>query len=135
MMIWFQPEEESRDKRCSTMIYEIRDTQTSAKSEQILSFSGLTIFPKERRVTKNGKEILLTYTEFNILHLLMRHSGQVFSHEQIYNAIDERHCGMEGVDNIIYCLIRSLRKKIETDPRHPRYIHTVRSVGYKFAIF
>lgn len=38
------------------------------------------------------------------------------------------------IDNIIYCLIRSLRKKLEPDPRHPRYIHTVRGVGYKFEV-
>lgn len=38
------------------------------------------------------------------------------------------------IHNIIYCLIRSLRKKLEPDPRHPRYIHTVRGVGYKFEV-
>ena len=41
---------------------------------------------------------------------------------------------MEDIDNIIYCLIRNLRKKLETDPRHPEYIQTIRGVGYKFVI-
>lgn len=41
---------------------------------------------------------------------------------------------MEDIDNIIYCLIRNLRKKLETDPRHTEYIQTIRGVGYKFVI-
>lgn len=52
---------------------------------------------------------------------------------QIYDAVYERKFKGD-IDNTIYCLIRSLRKKLETDPRYPEYIQTVRGAGYKFVI-
>ena len=77
-------------------------------------------------------EIQLTAKEFNLLYFLASHSGQVFSHNQIYNEIYEMTECIEGIDNIVYCLVRNLRKKLRIDLKIYKYIHTVRGVGYKF---
>ena len=69
--------------------------------------------------------------EFRLLSYLARHPGKVFSKNQIFDAVYKEEEG-ETTDNIIYCLVCSLRKKLEPDPGHPKYIHTVRGVGYKF---
>lgn len=96
-----------------------------------LSFSDLTIYPYERRILWQEKEIKLTNLEFETLLYLARHPDRVFTKRQIYQHLYEEE-PIRDVDNIIYCLIRSLCKKLEPDPRHPKYIHTVRGVGYKF---
>lgn len=99
----------------------------------VLSFKNLEIYLREREVYRNGKLILLSKQEFLVLKYLTEHPEWVCTKEEIYNAI----CGDEfvgDIDNSIYCLIRSLRKKLETDSRHPEYIQTVRGVGYKFVV-
>ena len=100
----------------------------------ILEFPGLVIKPHQYQVLKGDREICLSSLEFKTLFYLARQPGRVFSHTQLYHAIYEKNESTEGMDNVVYCLIRSLRKKIETDPHHPRYICTVRGIGYKFAI-
>ena len=68
--------------------------------------------------------------EFEILYLLARHPGQVFSKEQIYNQVwKEPYYRAE--DNVM-SLIRRIRKKIEPDPSKPIYVLTVWGIGYKF---
>lgn len=99
----------------------------------MLSFPGLKICPREQMVYRNNKRVFMVYHEFFTLLYLAQHPGWVFSKEQIYNAVYEDDF-LESIDNSIYCLIRSLRKKLETDPRHPKYIQTVRGVGYKFVV-
>lgn len=96
-----------------------------------LSFSDLTIYPYKCKLLWQEKEIKLTNLEFETLLYLARHPDRVFTKRQIYQHLYEEE-PIRDVDNIIYCLIRSLRKKLEPDPRHPKYIHTVRGVGYKF---
>ena len=77
-----------------------------------------------------GKSIELTNYEFEILYLLARHPGQVFSKEQIYNQVwKEPYYRAE--DNVM-SLIRRIRKKIEPDPSKPIYVLTVWGIGYKF---
>lgn len=83
-----------------------------------------------RMVETDGKSIELTNYEFEILYLLARHPGQVFSKEQIYNQVwKEPYYRAE--DNVM-SLIRRIRKKIEPDPSKPIYILTVWGIGYKF---
>ena len=78
----------------------------------------------------DGLEIDLTFTEFEILHLLMRSPGRVFSKEQIYDIIwNEPY---SGDYNVVMRHICNIREKIEDDPGHPVYIQTVRGVGYRF---
>lgn len=95
-----------------------------------MQFNNLKINFERREVTKYGKRIELTYTEFEIIQLLIQHPGKVFSKEQIYNFVwNEPYLG-DG--NIIMSHIRNIRKKIEDDTSHPTYIQNVWGVGYKF---
>lgn len=96
----------------------------------LLKYSNLTIDPKCREVTIEGKSINLTNYEFEILYLLARHPGQVFSKEQIYEQVWKEPY-YKAEDNVM-SLIRRIRKKIESNPAKPIYILTVWGVGYKF---
>lgn len=83
-----------------------------------------------RIVESGGKTITLTNYEFEILYLLAKNPGRVFTKEQIYNQVwDSPYYGAE--DNVM-SLIRRIRKKIEPNPGKPLFILTVWGVGYKF---
>lgn len=103
--------------------------QTLSKEE--ISFPSLQLYQDQRQVLHNGVEVFLSSLEFDTLIYLVRQPGRVFTKDQIYQHVYQEEAAGD-VNNIIYCLIRSLRKKLELDPRHPKYIHTVRGVGYKF---
>lgn len=77
----------------------------------------------------DGEPVNLTPLEFNILRLLMRHPGQVFSMTQIYEQVwNDTALGSE---NTVAVHIRHLREKIEIDPARPRYLKVVWGLGYK----
>ena len=95
-----------------------------------LHFEGLCIDKFKRIVVRDGNEIELTYTEFEILLLLAQNAGIVFSKEQIYNSVWEEP--YFGDYNIVMSHIRNIREKIEDNPSKPIYIQTVWGVGYKF---
>lgn len=94
-------------------------------NDSCLKYDNLIIDSKYRMVEADGKSIELTNYEFEILYLLARHPGQVFSKEQIYNQVwKEPYYRAE--DNVM-SLIRRIRKKIEPDPSKPIYVLTVGS--------
>ena len=107
--------------------FQIRDM---VLNDEILDFGELKINPQKRNVEKNGREIQLTLYEFDILCLLAKNPGWVFSKEQIYNQVwkEPYYRAYDSVMHIIY----NLRSKIEDDRKHPSYILTVRGFGYKF---
>ena len=78
---------------------------------------------------KNDTEISLTPTEYKILALLMKSPGRIFTKVQIYESINGEY--FENDDNTMMVHISKLRDKLEEDPRSPRYIKTVRGLGYK----
>ena len=84
----------------------------------------------QRIVKKCNQETELTYKEFEILHLLAAHPGQVFSKEQIYDIVWKEP--YSGDYNIVMSHIRNIREKIEDNPSKPIYIQTVWGVGYRF---
>ena len=86
----------------------------------------LYICLEHRLVMIREQEIILTVKEFDILVLLIMNPKRVFTKEQIYQHI------YNEVDNRGYGLVKNLRKKIEERPEAPRYIQTVRGVGYRF---
>lgn len=90
----------------------------------------LEIHPKSRRVLYDGKEIGLTPKEFDILHFLAKNKGEVFTKEQIYQAVWAEDYLM--ADSNIMAFIRKLRKKIEPNPDAPEFILTIWGIGYKF---
>lgn len=95
------------------------------------SFEGLKLIPENYQVFRDGKEIFLTGKEFEILILLARNRGRVFSKEQIYDAVWNNEYVFDERNMTAY--INKIRRKIEPDPAHPRYIITVWGVGYKFS--
>ena len=78
---------------------------------------------------KQQEEIILTFTEFEILLLLAQNAGIVFSKEQIYDRVWKEP--YFGDYNIVMSHIRNIREKIEDNPSKPIYIQTVWGVGYK----
>ena len=102
----------------------------SFSDDEILEYDDFVIDPKYRAVKVNGKSIELTNYEFEILYLLARNSGQVFSKEQIYSQV--WNTPYYGAEDNVMTLIRRIRKKIEPNPAKPFYILTVWGVGYKF---
>lgn len=99
------------------------------KQENILEIDELIVNLETHEIFKDGKEIKLTPTEFDILVLLGENRGKVFSIENIYNSVWKQDF-MQS-DNTVMVHIRKVREKIEDDPRNPKYIKTIWGVGYK----
>ncbi len=92
---------------------------------------GLEIDFDAREVTVDGRRPVLTHYEFELLALLARSAGRVLSREQLLDALKGE--AYESFDRSIDVHVSKLRAKLEADPRAPRYIKTVRGVGYVFA--
>jgi len=78
-----------------------------------------------------NRSVDLTSTEFELLAMMMRQPGRVFTRGQLLDAV--RGEELESLDRVIDAHIKNLRRKLEPDPRNPRYVLTVYGVGYKFA--
>ncbi len=81
--------------------------------------------------TVAGQPVDLTPTEFQLLATLVRQPGRIFRREQLLEAI--HGVAFDGYDRSVDSHIKNIRRKIEPDPRQPRYIQTVYGVGYRFA--
>ena len=95
----------------------------------VFKCGGLQINDENKEVTVDGELIKLTPIEYNILLLLVKNAGKVFSIDQIYEAIWNEEA--IGADNTVAVHIRHIREKIEINPREPRYLKVVWGVGYK----
>ena len=104
--------------------------QSFVSAKKNLIFSDLEIDITKRLVKKQQEEIILTFTEFEILLLLAQNAGIVFSKEQIYDGVWKEP--YFGDYNIVMSHIRNIREKIEDNPSKPVYIQTVWGVGYRF---
>jgi len=92
---------------------------------------GIDIDLARRRVRIDSRDVELTDQEFRLLHLLATHVGIVFSREALLTKIwrGDTYVTVRSVDT----LVKRLRRRIEADPAHPRFLLTVWGVGYKFA--
>lgn len=97
----------------------------------VLSFPGLKIYTREQTVYRDGNLVSMSHHEFLALVYLAKHPGWIHTKEQIHEVVYMDKVA-EDIENSIYCLIHSLRKKLEPDPQHPKYIQTVRGAGYCF---
>ena len=97
--------------------------------ETVYEAGGLVINDDLKKVTVDGEEVKLTPIEYNILLLLMKNRGKVYSISQIYEAIWNEEA--IGADNTVAVHIRHIREKIEINPKEPRYLKVVWGVGYK----
>jgi DNA-binding response OmpR family regulator len=108
-----------------------RSRPASPQAPAVLSFDGLELDPVKHRIARDGHPVMLTSSEFKILHALMGAPGKAFSREELLN-----HCYRHGevvIDRVIDVHVGKLRQKIEDDPARPRYILTVRGHGYRFS--
>ena len=101
---------------------------------QQIRYPGFFLDMLQRKVVVEGKEVVLTAREFDVLAVMARHPGRVYTYEQICGILYGETDVGEEMYSSAYCLVASMRKKLEKDPRHPRYRHTVYGVGYRFEI-
>ncbi len=99
------------------------------ENTQIYQAGGLVINDETKEVSVDGETVKLTPIEYNILLLLVKNQGRVFSINQIYENIWNEDA--IGADNTVAVHIRHIREKIEINPRDPRYLKVVWGVGYK----
>lgn len=99
------------------------------ESSQIYTIGGLTMDDDLKEVLLDGESVKMTPIEYNILRLLMKNPGKVFSINEIYENIwnEESY----GADNTVAVHIRHIREKIEINPKDPRYLKVVWGIGYK----
>ena len=100
-----------------------------AEKKSVYTAGGLMIDDDLKEVTVDGEFVKLTPIEYNILLLLVKNQGKVFSIDQIYESIWNEDA--IGVDNTVAVHIRHIREKIEINPKDPRYLKVVWGVGYK----
>ncbi len=99
--------------------------------ESVVVIGDIALDPGGHQATLQGRPVALTPSEFAILHLLMRNPGRAFTRTQIV----EQALGYEyaGLERTVDSHIKNLRRKLEPDPTHPRWIETVFGLGYRFS--
>lgn len=107
-----------------------RELPAAESQGRRLMFRGLVIDTSERCVTRDGVEVGLTHTEFDLISFLALHAGEVLSRERILASV-------WGYDvpiatRVIDVHVRNLRRKVEPEPARPRYILAVPGIGYRF---
>lgn len=113
-------------RRC----YEMKGTGEEEKKECYVQVGEILLNHTTMAVMKNKTEINLTPFEFKILSLLMGQPGRVYAKSQLYEAVNGDY--FEGDDKTMMVHICNLRDKLEDDPKNPKYIKTIRGIGYKF---
>jgi two-component system phosphate regulon response regulator PhoB len=105
-------------------------TQAEAPSRELIQVGELEIDIASMSVRVEGKTVPTTVREFRLLEYLARHRGRVFTRDQLLDAVWKE--GSFVTPRSIDVFVRRLREKIERDPRHPRYLKTLRGIGYRF---
>ena len=108
----------------------LRRAGESEPPSPLLRIRDLVIDAEKRTVARDGEAIDLTTTEFDLLTVLARQPGRVFSRMELLDRV--QGTAFEGYERTIDVHIKNLRKKLEPDPRHPTYILTVYGAGYRF---
>lgn len=104
-------------------------SQNDSAGEKVYKAGGLLINDDLKKVSVDGEEVKLTPIEYNILLLLVKNKGKVYSISEIYENIWNEEA--IGADNTVAVHIRHIREKIEINPKEPRYLKVVWGVGYK----
>lgn len=97
---------------------------------EVLKFKDLTLYPKKYKIYRNDEEIKLSSLEFKIFMALYKNIGKVMSRDEILDSIYGLY-GEPVIDRSIDVHITNLRRKLNDDPKNPKYIETVRGVGYR----
>jgi DNA-binding response OmpR family regulator len=105
-----------------------RRSRTTATPSPVLVYGDLEVRPQAGEVTLRGHPVPVTRTEFRLLCELAEHAGQVLSRQQLLERVWDYEYGDERLVDVH---VGRLRQKIEDDPSDPRYLMTVRGMGYK----
>jgi two-component system response regulator ResD len=108
----------------------LRRVDNSPELEEPIVFEDLELDPVARRVTVRGEEVQLTVREYELLLHFVRHPGQVFSRDQLMDAVWQYSFYTDTSTVTVH--VRRLRAKIERVPSDPRWLQTVWGVGYRF---
>ena len=107
------------------------ETFAGEDTQSRLTVGEITLEPVSNRIIfADGRKTELTPIEFRLLYCLMRNAGRILSHDLLMNAV--WGYDYEGYSNQIAVYMHRLRSKIEDDPDHPKYLTTIRGLGYKF---
>jgi DNA-binding response OmpR family regulator len=101
-----------------------------AAATATLQFGECRLDPAAHKMFRHGKEVVLTAKEFRLLEFLLSRAGRALTRDQILDAV----WGNEIIvnDRSVDRCVATLRAKVETDPHRPRWIHTIRDIGYRF---
>jgi len=98
--------------------------------DSVLEFGGIVLHTGRNEVSKNGRELNLTEIEYQILRLMLRYRGKLFSAQNIFESVWEEPFFYSS-NNTVMVHIRRLREKIEDDPKNPTILRTVWGKGYR----
>ncbi len=104
--------------------------QPEVPGSETIQLGELEIDCASMTVRVEGRTVVTTVREFRLLEYLVRHQGRVFTRDQLLDAVWKENCFV--IPRSIDVFVRRLREKIEPDPRHPRYLKTLRGIGYRF---
>jgi DNA-binding response OmpR family regulator len=105
--------------------------RSGAETVDVITLGDLTLDKGRLTVSRGRERVELTATEFELLATLAAHPGRLFTRAQLLEAI--RGSDTDSFDRAVDAHVKNIRRKIERDPRNPRYLLTVYGVGYKAA--
>ena len=105
--------------------------RSGAETVDVITLGDLTLDKGRLTVSRGRERVELTATEFELLATLAAHPGRLFTRTQLLDAI--RGSDTDSFDRAVDAHVKNIRRKIERDPRNPRYLLTVYGVGYKAA--
>jgi len=108
----------------------LRRIERPAPASDIIRASDVTLDVPRMRVRAGERDVELTATEFQLLAALAREPGRVFTRSQLLDAV--HGVAFESYERAIDAHVKNIRRKLESDPREPRYVQTVHGVGYRF---
>ena len=109
----------------------LRRSGNTSLTTDLVRLGDLVLDVPRLKVTRKGEPIDLTATEFQLLLTMARQPGRVFTRAQLLDAV--RGDDVESFDRAIDAHVKNIRRKLELDPRNPRYIETVYGIGYRCA--
>jgi DNA-binding response OmpR family regulator len=108
----------------------LRGLRQPSVAPEVLRLGDLTIDASSMTVLAQGRAVLTTVREFRLLEYLASHAGRVLTRDQLLDAVWKETPFVTPRSIDVY--VRRLREKIEPDPRHPKYLKTLRGIGYRF---
>jgi DNA-binding response OmpR family regulator len=108
----------------------LRRSDAAVGAGDMITVADLVIDATRLTVTRAGQEVPLTVTEFQLLSAFARQPGRVFTRGQLLDAV--RGTEVDSYERAIDTHIKNIRRKLEPDTRHPRYVLSVYGIGYKF---